>query len=243
MRWKKIILVFFGVFLVSQLVASPIYAQQKEYDAQEPESDIVNIFGFSMKRSDIDIASLYVELVSAATFVGTIIFLIIDYSSGEYQTKLQVRQMRDDAYSQLREHHHDLIRLQIERPKLMEIFEEKEKPKEYEGKNSDEIKLNPLEMQIFNFYLAEFDLYERVYLLFIDPEFKKIDDAEWITWLLYLEQISHHWLFVHTLEKSGKLFDEKMIEQIKSSIIEQPNPKLDLESKLDEITKEQNKQS
>lgn len=225
MHWNKIIpVVFFGIFLVSQLGTSPIYAQEKEpvapeykeLDSEPIESDILYLDGKNGKIP-VDLATFYAELISAIFFGITTWLLIKDYFGGEYETKLQVRQMRDDSYGRIREHHHDLIRLQIEQPKLMEIFKPIEKPKEYEGK--DEIELNTKQMQIFNFYLAEFDLYERVYLLLEDPAFEKVDALEWITWLIYLEQISHHWLFKHTYEKTRELFYEEMMNAIKSDII------------------------
>lgn len=240
MHWKKIIpVVFFGIFLVSQLVTSSIYAQEKD-----DESGIVYLYD----KIPVELASFYLEIASALFFAITTGFLIVDYFGQEYETRLQVRQMRDDSYGRIRDHHHDLIRLQIEHPELMEIFEEVKKSNEYEGKFV-EIKLNQPQMRIFNFYLAEFDLYERVYLLLEDPAFEKVDAVEWITWLMYLEQISHHWLFKYTYEKTRELFYDKMMNEIKRDIIDmQPYAKKHLqilrygEEKVNEEKKKEEKQ-
>lgn len=168
----------------------------------------------------LDLATFYAEAASAIFFAITTGFLIFDYKNQnreelrqQREEVRQLQQMRDDAYSILRDHHHDLLRLLIEEPELFEVYNHVVR------KDTNEKELNEKEIRIFNFYIAEFDLYERVRKYVNNPDFADVTEEEWISWLLYLEQISHHWLFRYTFEQTRTMFGEESMRLIDENII------------------------
>ncbi|MGI0011448.1 MAG: hypothetical protein ACREAE_08620 [Nitrosopumilaceae archaeon] len=167
----------------------------------------------------VDVASFYVELASAIFFAATIGFLIWDTHLQRKSSRLEILDLKYNSYQSLRDNHHDQIRMQIEDDDLLEIFTEHKMPDKYKG--LDKIELEKKETKIFSFYLSEFDLYERVFLAKEDPDIEDVNEYEWLTWLMYMEKISHHWLFVHTYNQTRKIFDTKFMNDIRSKIIEQ----------------------
>lgn len=162
-------------------------------------------------------AYFWVEFASALFFAVTVVFLIIDYKNQQKDRKTQVEQMRQDAYSSIREHHHDLLRLQIEQ-ELTDVFTVS--PEKKYDKDTDESCIDEEDRYLYNFYLAEFDLYERVRHLVDDPDYKSVDESEWISWLIYLEKISQHYMFRYAIERTTDIFSEEFVEAAQHNIIE-----------------------
>jgi hypothetical protein len=155
---------------------------------------------------------------------GAIVFLAfqtwVNYRSIDQMKeslKLQRKALEVDKYAELRQHHHDLMTFQIENPDTLEVFDPVKKPDKYKGKNDDEIMLDDREKKIFQLYFAEFDLYERVWEL--KEEKEKLSEFEWIIWLLYLEKMSHHWLFKYTFDQARTIFDVDCMNDIRKNII------------------------
>lgn len=199
-----------GIFLIA-----PVYAQTANNLPQE------------------DWPMFYVDLASAIFFAATVVFMI----QSNYQQKkdskkwaeeinIWTKEFKYDEYNEVRDDHHDLIRLQIEQPELLKVFDEvlqpnpgyKKKGIEFDNYQSSINRLSKTDKQIFNFYVAEFDLYERV--LDAKDENHALTDWEWTTWLLYLEKMSHHWLFVVAYNSMIKIFDPDFMEEIKEKIID-----------------------
>lgn len=181
--------------------------------------------------------SVYVEAASAGFFAYTVWLMIIG-------NRTTTEELRYDMYQQLRDHHHDLLRLQMEWEKslLLDVYLNVPKPSDAAHDNESFKEGNPAELksekerEIFNFYVAEFDLYERVY------EVKKdgvIDEEEWLTWLLYLEKISHHWLFRFCYNSTRMVFDEELMKEITDKIIDPENPKQHIEDLISDLHKEE----
>lgn len=178
-----------------------------------------------------DIATIWVELFSTIFFAATVAVLA-------WETILQRKEIEVDEYSELRQHHHDLITLQIDpdNEKTLEIFDKVKIPDEYRQINDDDnIILKPDEKRIFQLYLAEFDLYERVWLL--KDEKEKITESEWLCWVMYLERVSHHWLFRYTFNQTRTIFTDGFMDEIKERIIDRQDRGEDAREKIIEDTK------
>ncbi len=190
------------------------------------ETECILIFGMCA-----DMASFYIELASAIFFAVTIGFLISDTHLQRKSSRLEVLDMKYNSYQALREHHHDQMRMQIEDDDLLEIFTQRQMPDKYKG--LDKIELDKKETKIFHFYLTELDLYERVFLVKEDPEIKEVTEYEWLAWLMFMERMSYHWLFVHAYNQTRKIFNIEFMNDIRTKIIEQKDaPKyLEEESK------------
>lgn len=173
----------------------------------------------------------YVEAASVGFFAYTVWLMI----TGNRTTS---EGLRYDKYQELRDHHHDLMRLQMEYPELLDVYKKVPKPtaEEY-GKlfdqQDDEKNLTSKDARIFNFYVAEFDLYERVF------EVKQegvIKEEEWLSWLLYLEKLSHHWIFRLCYNSMCRIFDNEFMMQIRDDIISKENAKEHIEMRIKECT-------
>jgi hypothetical protein len=131
-----------------------------------------------------------------------------------------VQQFEDSqrgSYEILREDHQELIQLQIQDKDLSPIYDIVSKPTR--NHVNGKFPLTAEERKIYNFYVAEFDLYERVWRVKKESS-EEISDAEWIAWLLYLEKMSHHWLFEYTFYEYRKIFDEEVMREIETKVIE-----------------------
>jgi hypothetical protein len=115
----------------------------------------MNFFGF---ESNTDEIGVWVNFSTSVFFAATIGVLA-------YATVLQRKAIEVDEYEDLREQHHDLILFQIENKETLEIFNEVKMPQKYRDVDDDKIVLDEQESLISQFYVAEFDLYERVWLL------------------------------------------------------------------------------
>jgi hypothetical protein len=181
---------------------------------------IMNFFGFS---TDSDNLIVWVEFFSTIFFAATVGVLV-------WETILQRKEIEVDEYAELRQHHHDLITLQIEYPETLEIFDVVKMPDKYNDKKGDEIVLEQSEKRLFQVYLAEFDLYERVWLL--KEEKGKLTEYEWICWIIYLEKMSHHWLFRHCFNQTRTIFDNDFMKYVKEKIIDRQDAKEETRQKI-----------
>lgn len=112
----------------------------------------------------------------------------------------------------------------------LNVFNVVKRPDKYQGKKDDEIVLDEHEKQLFQVYLAEFDLYERVWLL--KEEKEKLTEFEWLLWIMYLETMSHHWLFRYCFNQTRMIFDSNFMMFVRENIIE---PQLKKENATDKI--------
>jgi len=204
---------YFLLVVISVFIAFSI--SNKVILAQNSEQDKI-LVQFEDVPSYYD-ALFWVELASAVFFAMTVVFLIIDYRNQQKDRENQVEQMRQDAYSRIREHHHDLLRLQIEE-ELTDVFTVS--PEAKYNKDTDESCIEEKDRYLYNFYLAEFDLFERVRHLVDDPNYKSVNESEWISWLIYLEKFSQHYMFRYTFERTTNIFSEDLVEAIQNNIID-----------------------
>lgn len=129
-----------------------------------------------------------------------------------WQARLEIDTVVREAYATLRSDHQNLIHLPIENEKLLKIFQ---RTKNVDGK---EIELTSDENIIVQHYVAEFDLYERVWDDMKDNDV--LSDLEWQQWLVWIEDMSHHELFRYTFDKYRYMFDDAFMEDIGQNIIE-----------------------
>ncbi len=183
---------------------------------------------WSAPWENTDVAIVWVELFSTIFFACTVAVLV-------WETILQRKEIEVDEYQELRQHHHDLITLQIENPETLEIFDAVKMPDKYKSKDDDKIILGKDEKQLFQVYLAEFDLYERVWLL--KEEKEKLSEYEWICWIMYLERMSHHWLFRYSFNQTRTIFDDGFMDYVKEKIIDRQDMKEDARSMIIEDAK------
>ena len=179
---------------------------------------------------DGDIATLWIDFFSTVFFAGTVAVLV-------WESILQRKEIEVDEYSELRQHHHDLITLQIENPETLEIYNSVKLPAKYNNIKYHKIVLEPPEKQLFQSYLAEFDLYERVWLL--KEEKGKISEYEWICWAIYLERMSHHWMFRYSFNQTRTIFDDGFMDYVKEKIIDRQDRNEDARASLEEDAKAQ----
>lgn len=115
----------------------------------------------------------------------------------------------------------------------LEIFDEVKNPyPQHKGIDNEEKILSPDEKAIFQFYVAEFDLYERVW--FLKEEKEKLSEYEWICWIIYLESMSHHWLFRYSFNQTRTIFDKGFMNYIKEKIIDRQDEGENSREKLEE---------
>ncbi|MDE1842515.1 MAG: hypothetical protein KGH95_02570 [Thaumarchaeota archaeon] len=134
-----------------------------------------------------------------------------------YATILQRKAIEVDEYGDLREQHHDLITFQIENKETLEIFNKVIIPQKYRDIDDEKIILDKDENLIFQYYVAEFDLYERVW--FLKEEKSKLSEYEWVCWIIFMERMSHHWIFRYTFNQTRTIFDDGFMDYIREKII------------------------
>lgn len=160
--------------------------------------------------TDSEIFSFWATLVSAIAVAITVAILA-------WQIFLQRKEMKVNEYSELRQHHHDLITNLFENEKTLVIYDHVPPPEKCENlKIGDTIELTKEEKIIFDVYVAEFDLYERVRQTREDGI---ITQYEWLCWLLYLESMSHNWLFRYVYNQTNSIFFPELMDDVLSYII------------------------
>ena len=162
-----------------------------------------------------EIALIWVELASTIAIVAIVVVLV-------WETILHKKDLAVDKYAELRQHRHDLITLQIDDGNMvtLDVFREIKMPENYRSyeENDDEIPLTNDELRIFQFYVAEFDLYERVWSL--KNEGDDVSEYEWLCWFVYLEKMSHHWLFTYAYNQTRTIFDAEFMAYVKTNLID-----------------------
>ncbi|MGI0010944.1 MAG: hypothetical protein ACREAE_06060 [Nitrosopumilaceae archaeon] len=166
------------------------------------------LFGFLEGLSDSELTRIdsFVNIISTIFFAATTAFLILDL-------RLQRKGLRQDAYSQLRSDHQELMRFQVEN-KLLKFLEPKRAKGDREIRLSNEVK------EIHQFYMLEFDLYERVWLGMVEEHVMYY--AEWLQWLEYLEEISKskEEVFIDTFNYCDHLFEKNFMNEVTERVIE-----------------------
>lgn len=189
----------------------------------------MNFFGFT---ADSDITIVWVEFFSTIFFAATVGVLV-------WESILQRKEIEVDEYSELRQHHHDLITLQIENKEVLRIFHKVKIPHHHDNIEDDKKVLTLEEGQIFQVYVAEFDLYERVWLL--KEEKEKLSEYEWICWMIYLESMSHHWLFRYSFNQTRTIFDKGFMDNIREKILDRQDKGENAKEKLEADAKDEYK--
>ncbi|MDE1724492.1 MAG: hypothetical protein KGH76_01175 [Thaumarchaeota archaeon] len=189
----------------------------------------MNFFGFNSNTDEIGV---WVNLSTSIFFAATIGVLV-------YATILQRKAIEIDEYGDLREQHHDLITFQIENSETLEIFERVKIPQKYVGIEDDKIILDKHENLLYQFYIAEFDMYERVWLL--KKEKSKLTEYEWMCWIIYLEKMSHHWIFRYAFNQMRTIFDDEFMDHIREKIIERQDRNENVLEEIHEDAKRQYK--
>lgn len=115
-------------------------------------------------------------------------------------------------------------------PDTLEVFTLTFMPPNYMAIEKDIVLEDPKSKIILNFYIATFDLWERVWNLKEEEKKKiktkyfrwksKVPADEWLGWMIYLERMSHHWLFRVAFNQSKYVFDSDFMEHIKNNIID-----------------------
>ena len=90
MHWKKIIpVVFFGIFLVSQLVTSPIYAQEKVSDV--PESNALSSTSNALTlQLDMDSATFWALIGAIGGITGSAVYSTLEYRMARRERNLSI---------------------------------------------------------------------------------------------------------------------------------------------------------
>jgi|SRR5579883_2588645 len=78
--------------------------------------------------------------------------------------------------------------------------------------------LDKHEILLYQFYVAEFDMYERVW--FLKKEKSKLTEYEWTCWIIYMEKMSHHWIFRYAFNQMRTVFDDEFMDHIREKIRE-----------------------
>ena len=154
----------------------------------------------------VDAATLdFIEtIVIVGAFVGAIVGLI-----------LQKRVSKDDAYHALRKDHQEIVRLIISNDKLLNVYETVE-GRRYE--KAEKIELKKDEQLLVNFFILEFDLYERLY--YAKEKKNLFKDEEWDMWLDWLMNYNKNWLFRYTLDRYGMVWEKGCVDAIYNKIEE-----------------------
>jgi len=116
--------------------------------------------------------------------------------------KKEIEALREQTqyadYQKLRDHHQELIRMQVNNPRLFKIWDnDNKKPRDKIVDN-----LTKEEELLFHFYILQFDLLERVYDHFTNTEPENIGELE--AWLDWTRPMANHWLFEFTLDEYSK---------------------------------------
>lgn len=188
------------------------------------EESANDIFGMTM-----EIATFWVDFWSTIFFLITTGFLIWSFVFQWKEHKLSKESLHIDKYGALRDHHHDIARLLVEEEDLQVVFQPTSiELDKREKDNSGKIMLTKEELRIFNFYILELDLYERIFELReeqkeLDEPEREFKESEWVGWLLYLEKMSYHWIFTHTYNEVKDMYDDDFMEEVRTKIIEKPD--------------------
>lgn len=210
---KKILILTIFAILVSILSYSVHYVH-----AESSDSSCTTPLG---KANDC--ATWWTSFYQTIALVATLAVLA-------WQVILQKKALSIDEYDKLREDHHDLIRLQEEVPDTLEVFTRTPMPTHYVKMGKDIVLKDNKDKIILNFYVATFDLWERVWNLKEEENKKikikyfglksKVPADEWLCWMIYLERMSQHWLFRVAFNQSKYVFDNNFMEHIKNYIID-----------------------
>lgn len=169
----------------------------------------------------------YLELFSTIFFAGTIGIMIWEAYRQKKDFKAQIEGLRKESYEIIRNDHNELCKLLIENKTLLKIWE-LEKP-DKDTKNEDREKPAELEedeeKQIFQFYILQLDLYERLFFLMIKEE-SNVPYHEWQMWLSWLENTARHPHFKKTFDKFAHIYDPELVKEINENIFELPKCKI-----------------
>ena len=117
-------------------------------------------------------------------------------------------------YQKIRDDHQSQIRVLLNDQELLACFNQDEIPDTLE-KDFDIDKLKPIERKIFNFFILEFDLYERVFLA---KNSGIIDNEEWELWLEWFKIFKKNWIFRFTFERMAHVFESELMNSIGEAI-------------------------
>ena len=79
-------------------------------------------------------------------------------------------------------------------------------------------------------------MYERVWLLKKEED-DELSEYEWLCWFMYLEKMSHHWLFRYSFNQTRTIFDDGFMDYIKKKIIDLQDKGEDARGKILEDAK------
>jgi hypothetical protein len=116
------------------------------------------------------------------------------------------------------------------------VYDHEPLPQNYSD-DFNKIILSDKEKRVFDVYNAWFDLYERVWQQ--KTEKGNLDEDEWISWAIYLEEMSHHWIFRYTYNKTRPVFDSNFMDYIKNNIINVKDEGKDSREHLIALAKEE----
>lgn len=169
--------------------------------------------------SDIAFAATFGVLVYATFLQGNAILLQKEQTKSQVkQTQIQMDEMMVNKYAELRQHHHDLITALFEYPEATAVYAHEPLPHDFPDDFEKIILTKQEDRRLYNTYNAWFDLYERVWTQYHDK--KIISEFEWLAWMIYLEQMSYHWIFRYAYNKNRPIFDNNFMDYIKEHIID-----------------------
>lgn len=150
----------------------------------------------------------WVNLSATIFFAATVGLMLWD-------TRTQKKGLHQEAYQAVRADHTELIRMILDKPFLNQVYDTVQRPSDKKAWED----FTPDEKTIGHYYGLHFDLYERLFALYNKNEMEK---EEWKQWILWLKQMSGHWLFEEMFSEIANVLDKKFVEIVKKEILGTP---------------------
>lgn len=158
----------------------------------------------------------WIELFSTIFFAATIGIMIWEANRQKKDFKAQIEGLRKESYEIIRNDHAELGKMLIENKTLRKIWKFESDPN---------IKIsNDEEKQIFEYYILQLDLYERLFLLMIKED-SNVKYHEWQMWLSWLQSITHHKIFKKTFDEFKHVYDPEFVNEIEENLFNKPTCK------------------
>ncbi len=144
-----------------------------------------------------DITDPIVLITLGQTIVLTLTLVIFIY-----QFRSQNQALRDATYQKALDDYTSTITLLVERPELTKILDDLT---ELSGNQGPKFRdLGPEQKTFFGYFLLQYSLFERIFLLY---QKKGIDEDTWSQWYAWMKNMSKHPMFREVHRISEGTFD------------------------------------
>ncbi|QLH02658.1 hypothetical protein C5F47_03325 [Nitrosopumilus cobalaminigenes] len=126
-------------------------------------------------------------------------------------------------YQQIRQDHIHQLRMLVNDKELLVCYNVDKIPEGHNEETLEVSQLNTIERKIFNFFILELDLYERV---FVAKDAGLLEEDEWVLWLEWFKMFKNNWIFEFAFKRMAHIFHPEMMDVVGKEIFGIENDKM-----------------